>query len=285
MRLGLNVSLFSAVLAVLAGSGLGGEPASPALPTPEAARSDPERALRLAGAHFSSADPDLQLRARRLGRLAAIAFLQARTPKGMVLVPPSAWAFTGATMKPTGGFYLGRTEVTRAEFGLEQPAAQASHPATEVSLDQARRFAAARGCRLPTRDELWQAATAGGVRRYPWGDRFDPSRVHARESAASGPTAVDAHPGGAASCGALGLLGNVAEWTETVVGRRNKRYLAVGGSFRTFTRKRRFETARLSPEAKAADVGFRLARSLPALPGPAKPRAPSEPSGPADDSH
>ncbi len=297
--------------------------------------------------HFQSENPHLRLQSRRLARIAATQYYTRMAPPGLVLVPPQRWTFVGATMRPVGGFYLGRTEVSFAAFAsfakargwdwpreadaslsdprirspldraadggaggdragdnsagdnsagdngagdngagdaapvddpppATPPAERNRQPATLLSLDQARAFAKSKECRLPTRAELWHAATAGGRRRYPWGDRFNPAHVHARESGAFGPTAVDEHISGASSDGVLNLLGNVAEWTETTVGKRNKRYLVVGGSFITYTKKRRFDTRRLSAGARAPDVGFRLARSLPKLPQRATPQNPNE---------
>ena len=267
------------VVLALAGVLWAGEAPREPLPTLAAARAaGPTGLPRLLG-HVQAEDPERRVRARRLVRAVVLDHLKVKTPAGMVLVPPRL-TYAGATVRYDGGFYLGRSEVTRGVFrafaqrqgwSLESwPDSEPNVPATMMSLVQARAYAKAQGARLPTADELRFAATGGHRFRYPWGDRFTAVRVHARESGADGLAAVDACKRGRSVHGILGLLGNAAEWTETTVGKRTIMYIAVGGSYRTHTRRRQFQTYRLAERASAPDVGFRLARSLPALPVPSE---------------
>jgi iron(II)-dependent oxidoreductase len=87
-----------------------------------------------------------------------------------------------------------------------------AQPVMHVSWYEADAYARWRGKRLPSEAE-WEAAA--GAARYPWGDAA-PSGEHANLGGlAFGPAAAGAYPAGAAPCGALGLIGDVWEWTNT----------------------------------------------------------------------
>jgi hypothetical protein len=222
-------------------------------------------------ARIDAADPATRLGARCLAKRIALDWYEGSAPQGMRLVPgPITVAKDGVRCER--GFYLGAHEVTVGEFrefarkaGLADRWAEldASLPATNVSLEEARAFATARGARLPTLAELERAARGGGRLRYPWGERFDPARVNSRESGRGRPEPVGARRGGLSVHGIADLLGNVAEWTETASGRRC--FVAAGGSYRAEARPGAVSTYRLEPAARLPDVGFRLAKSLPPL--------------------
>ncbi len=82
-------------------------------------------------------------------------------------------------------------------------------PVCHVSWFEAAAFARAHGARLPTEAEWETAAT--WTQRTTWpGD----GEAHVGQDA-FGTAPVGAHPGAAADCGALDLIGNVWEWTST----------------------------------------------------------------------
>ena len=94
------------------------------------------------------------------------------------------------------------------------PADKLGHPVVGVTLDDARRYAAWCGKRLPTSAE-WEAAARGPtVTAFPWGDAWEPARCTTRDSGAEGTAPVDEHPEGASLEGVLDLVGNVWEWCE-----------------------------------------------------------------------
>jgi hypothetical protein len=215
-------------------------------------------------------DPDVRVRARALAERIVLDYYESHAPEGMRLVPGQV-RLTAVTATCDQGFYLGVHEVTLREFrdfarksGLADRWAEGAPnlPATNVSLEEARAFASAKDARLPTLDELSKASRGGGRLRYPWGDRFDPARVNSRESGLGRAEPVGSRPGGRSVHGIHDLLGNVAEWTETPADRR--RFVVTGGSYRWHAE---LPPApyKLEPPCRLADVGFRLAKSLPPL--------------------
>jgi toxoflavin biosynthesis protein ToxD len=132
------------------------------------------------------------------------------------------------------GVLLGRFPVTNTQFSdfagearwpldaaLEarlRAESLADHPATGVTYAAAEAFCAWASSRLGRRVRMprgseWEAAARGpDARAWPWGASFDPDRCACAEGGAWTTAPVDAHPGGAARCGAQQLAGNVWEW-------------------------------------------------------------------------
>jgi iron(II)-dependent oxidoreductase len=96
-------------------------------------------------------------------------------------------------------------------------------PVVHVSWFEADAFARAHRVRLPTESEWEKAATwdqeTGETRTFPWGEET-PERAHANLAPLTGPwrygtAPAGAHPRGESACGALGMLGDVWEWTAS----------------------------------------------------------------------
>ena len=92
-------------------------------------------------------------------------------------------------------------------------------PVVHVSWFEADAFARAHGARLPSEAEWEKAATwdqdTRTARRYPWGDDPPSARRANLDHEGLGPHPAGARPDGAAPCGALGMLGDVWEWTAS----------------------------------------------------------------------
>ncbi len=135
-----------------------------------------------------------------------------------------------------GPFFLDRFESTRRDVlawcaatgrsapagwpaawtGADPASPSEDAPASRIDLDTARAFAAWRFCRLPRFEEWEYAATAGNEYRFPWGD---PPRAEWANTPALGlgrETPVGTFESGRAPLGPYDLVGNVAEWTETL---------------------------------------------------------------------
>ncbi len=88
------------------------------------------------------------------------------------------------------------------------------HPVVYVSYEDAKAYCNWAGKRLPTEEE-WQFAAGGGDQRaWPWGNRWDASRVN---SGGQGTDPVDSHPSDESPYGVRNLIGNVWQWTASLM--------------------------------------------------------------------
>lgn len=131
-----------------------------------------------------------------------------------------------------GPFFLDRFEATRADFAefAASPAGVAALrgravdaageaavlPMAGVDLGTARAFAAWRHCRLPRADEWTYACTSDGRDEYPWGAHAKAERANTSDLGVFAPLPVGTFESGRSGNGPYDLIGNVAEWTETV---------------------------------------------------------------------
>jgi formylglycine-generating enzyme required for sulfatase activity len=173
-----------------------------------------------------------------------------------------------------GDFRLGRYPVTNAQFAAFAAATGhrtrealrarlaapvlADHPVTEVSYADAVAFCAWAGARLPTGYE-WEAAARGpSGRTWPWGDTFDPERCNCAEAGWGWTVPVDAHPAGAAACGAEQLAGNVWEWVADGPDADGWRCVRGGSYLDTSWGVRAARALPADPVRATATTGFRI---------------------------
>ena len=135
------------------------------------------------------------------------------------------------TVRITKGFWLGKHEVTNAQYrafceatGREFPEESDQgddHPVVSVSWDDAVAYAEHYGLRLPTEAEWEYAARGPEGQRYPWGDEWNPQKLCWELNTGPGGLTfpVGSFPAGASWVGALDMAGNVWEWVADWYGR------------------------------------------------------------------
>ncbi|WP_431774807.1 SUMF1/EgtB/PvdO family nonheme iron enzyme [Streptomyces cucumeris] len=158
-----------------------------------------------------------------------------------------------------------------------------SHPAKCVSWWSAYAFAAFEGKRLPTSLE-WEAMARGGDGRlFPWGDDVESPPVNCADNwvghpvitysawkaefardalRRAGVTSVDAHPDNVSPNGAVGMVGNVWEWTATTLNDPGEAVIC-GGSYDNPLRAVQASSKGLYRKRGASNaVGFRCVQDL-----------------------
>lgn len=115
------------------------------------------------------------------------------------------------------------------------PRGREAHPVVLVSHADAMAYAAwlsrrtGRHWRLPSELEWEKAARGTDGRRFPWGAKFDPTRLNSHDAGPFDTEPVGGYRDGASPFGLLDAAGQVFEWTATE--EAEGRYLVKGGSW------------------------------------------------------
>ncbi len=127
------------------------------------------------------------------------------------------------------GYWIYKNLVTVAQYrkfcnetGRQMPRApmwgwKSNHPVVNVSALDADAYCAWAGVRLPSEEEWEKAARGTDGRKYPWGNKWDPSRCQCSATIAGDATtaAVGSFPQGASPYGVLDMAGNVSQYTSS----------------------------------------------------------------------
>jgi formylglycine-generating enzyme required for sulfatase activity len=129
-------------------------------------------------------------------------------------------------------FFIDQYEVTNEEYakftretGSRRPPTwkaggytreQARRPVTGVTWGDAVAYAKWAGKRLPFEEEWEFAARGTDGRRYPWGNEWRTGAANA-DGASEGSVDVGSYPEGKSPFGAFDMVGNVWEWTASVL--------------------------------------------------------------------
>jgi formylglycine-generating enzyme required for sulfatase activity len=198
--------------------------------------------------------------------------LEALLARNEVYVPAGAYrSGPNAVAATLPGFYIDRTEVTNQAWAdaiekasLERPSSWpegpllrelARKPVTDVTFEQAQRYARSAGKRLPTSAEWEKAARGEDARAWPWGERFVAGRANLLEGGSGALEDVGARENDASPWGVLGLGGNALEWVQGPEGS-----LVAGGGFRSNALSARVFSRTKLVEPRHPAVGFRCAR-------------------------
>ena len=135
-----------------------------------------------------------------------------------------------------------------------------NQPAVGISWHEAVAYATAHGGRLLEFDERLRVMRGPEKRPYPWGAPFGQGNANTREEVLGKPSAVGVFPRDRTPEGICDLAGNVGEWTADTVG--DRRVIHPGSWEQPSMAAWAKALHIVSPAARAADLGFRIARDV-----------------------
>jgi TolB-like protein len=200
-------------------------------------------------------------------------------PIGMALVPGGELVYPGGDTVLVDSFYIDLYEVTNRAYayfisatahkapahwkdGIVPPGEE-EHPVMGVSFEEAARFAAWAGKRLPTEEEWELAAMGNTVCKFPWGDSHRPGASNIWSEGLNNTVAVGSYPEDLSPFGLYDVVGNVAEWVDSWLGPQKLYRTYRGGSYYVnMTDPSLFSRDGHYPNSSNKYVGFRCARDM-----------------------
>ena len=176
----------------------------------------------------------------------------------------------GSRFVTLSAFYIGRTEITVANFKKfqtrynEKPYTNGKPcptcPAMGIDWHQAQKYCRWAGKRLPTEVE-WEAAARGNSTfTWPWGNEFLPQHANTfgKEDGHLSVAPVASFPVGASPYGVMDMAGNVWEWVQT----ENKgRKIVKGGGWTSYKNQSKISFRNtVDAKLKNPTFGFRCTR-------------------------
>lgn len=133
-----------------------------------------------------------------------------------------------------------------------------NQPVVGVTWHEAMAYARSHGARLLDVTERRQVVRGAARRPYPWGEPFGRGNANTREEVFGKPCAIGLFPQDATPEGVRDLAGNAAEWLLDEVG--EQRFIHPGSWKQPSMASWAKAIALKPPDARADDLGFRLAR-------------------------
>jgi serine/threonine protein kinase len=178
----------------------------------------------------------------------------------LIALPEKERAQHTPRRSPDGGWFLDPREPVLPEG---DPLFHPDAPVVAISYDDASRFSADHGWRLPTELEWEKAARGVDGRVFPWGNRFDATFCKMRDSRADGPCPepVGAFRADESPYGVRDMAGGSRDWTSSTLGGEMR--VVRGGAWNVTSLFCRlgFRYAYL-PHDVYTNVGLRPARDL-----------------------
>jgi len=132
---------------------------------------------------------------------------------------------TGAVPAPTIDETTWKTQGFQQDYATQvarfiwkdgrPPHGREDHPVVLVTYDEAAKYCAWRGRRLPTAAEFEKAARGELGLAYPWGNAYEASKLNSAVAGPGDTTPVGTHGDGASPYGLFDMAGNVFQWTRT----------------------------------------------------------------------
>jgi hypothetical protein len=110
--------------------------------------------------------------------------------------------------------------------------------------------------RLPTEAEWNKAAQGPEMRKWPWGDEFDPNKANVNDTSIGVISAVGCFPAGVSPFGVFDMSGNVWEWCYAE--EQGKRILKGGSWASTAEESQIASRLFATPEQRNQTIGFRV---------------------------